>query len=156
MKDEVIVEVKELENKIQKLVRDREWQAIQEIKESPEFTQETLDVFDGFLVAVRKMSWILPVDVSKVEKWTFESFLNVHKFAETCDDKWDEKQTICNLLCQTLQRTRMYCDLQYLKYEERDDGREIVTARFDHAEKVANVSGDSGIGMIEDIMRAIR
>lgn len=156
MKDEVIVEVKELENKIQKLVRDREWQAIQEIKESPEFTEETLDVFDGFMVAVRKMSWILPVDVSKVEKWTFESFLNVHKFAETCDDKWDEKQTICNLLCQTLQRTRMYCDLQYLKYEERDDGREIVTARFDHAEKVANVSGDSGIGMIEDIMRAIR
>lgn len=156
MQNEMMLDIDQLEFKIQKLVQEREWQAIQEIKKSPEFTQETLDVFDGFLVAVRKMSWILPVNVSKVEKWTFESFLNVHKFAETCDCKWDEKQTICNLLCQTLKSTRMYCDLQYLKYEERDDGREIVTARFEQAEKVANVSGDSGIGMIEDIMRAIR
>lgn len=156
MKDEVMLDVGQLEFKIQKLVKERERQVIQEIKESPEFTKETLDVFDGFLVAVRKMSWILPVDIKEVEKWTFTSFLSVHHFVEADDNVDENKQTICNLLCQTLQRTRMYCDLQYLKYEERDDGYEIVTARFEHAEKVANVSGDSGIGMIEDIMRAIR
>lgn len=70
----------------------------------------------------------------------------------------ENKQMILDKLCETLQLTRMYCDLVSLKYvyDENSVYEEKVIAKFKYGgSKVINVSGDSGIGMIEDVLKSI-
>lgn len=65
----------------------------------------------------------------------------------------EDKQIICDLLLPALQATRSLFDLKKLQY---DPDKEIVTAYFDNDwTKVVNVSADSGIAMIKDIIKHI-
>lgn len=65
----------------------------------------------------------------------------------------EDKQTILNLLLPALQHTRALEELVSLHYDSK---REAVIARFANGgEKIANVSGDSGVSMITDLIKRI-
>lgn len=65
----------------------------------------------------------------------------------------EDKQKILDLLLPTLQATRNLEDLVSLIY---DPPIEIVIAVFKNKyTKIANVAGDSGTAMIQDILRQI-
>ena len=65
----------------------------------------------------------------------------------------EDKQVICDMLLETLRRTRNFSDLIELAY---DGEAEIVRAIFaSGGEKIVNVAMDSGVAMIKDIMRAL-
>lgn len=67
----------------------------------------------------------------------------------------EDKQTICDLLCETLKATRGQHDVVALKYEILDNGDERVTIEYEQGgSHQVNVSMDSGVAMIRDIMRA--
>lgn len=70
----------------------------------------------------------------------------------------ENEQMILDKLCETLQLTNMYCDLVSLEYVYYENSvyEERVIAKFKYGgSKVVNVSGDSGIAMIEDVLRSI-
>lgn len=68
----------------------------------------------------------------------------------------EDKQKICELLLPALQATRCLSDLVALEYQKLDSGGEVVKARFrSGGQKKACVSMDSGIAMIQDIIRQI-
>lgn len=65
----------------------------------------------------------------------------------------EDKQVILDLLLPALQHTRALEDLVGLRYESE---REAVIARFANGgEKIVNVSGDSGVSMITDLIKRI-
>lgn len=65
----------------------------------------------------------------------------------------ENKQLICNLLCETLQATRNQADLKKLRY---NDEKETVTITWENGgQKIVNVAMDSGTAMIRDIMKSI-
>lgn len=67
--------------------------------------------------------------------------------------KEEDRQLICDRLLDALQITRAFDDLLELAYFP---ARETVPAIFENGmKKTANVSGDSGIAMIRDIIAAI-
>ncbi|MCD7862404.1 MAG: hypothetical protein LUG61_02550 [Lachnospiraceae bacterium] len=64
----------------------------------------------------------------------------------------ENKQEICDLLCQALQATRQYHDLEDLFYD-MDLSGETVTATFQGGGvRRINVTADSGAAMIRDIL----
>ena len=65
---------------------------------------------------------------------------------------YEDKQLICDLLLQALQRTSALYDLLALEY---DPSSETVTATFPAGRKIVNVNMDSGVAMIRDIMKHI-
>lgn len=68
----------------------------------------------------------------------------------------EDKKKVCDLFLITLQATRQYSDLEALNYERTESGEEVVTAIFEKGgRKSANVSGDSGIAMIKDIIKGL-
>lgn len=68
----------------------------------------------------------------------------------------EDKKKICDLFMLTLQATRQYSDIEALNYEVTPNGEEVVTAIFEQGgRKTANVSGDSGIAMIKDIIKGL-
>lgn len=68
----------------------------------------------------------------------------------------EDKQKILDLLLPALQATRHLYDLVSLEYVRKSDYHQIVEARFSSGyTKQINVSMDSGIGMIQDIMQYI-
>lgn len=65
----------------------------------------------------------------------------------------ENKQLICNLLCETLKATRNQYDLRKLLY---NDSEETVTVIWQSGgQKIINVAMDSGTAMIRDIMKNI-
>lgn len=72
--------------------------------------------------------------------------------AERCEDK----QLICNLLCAALQATRDQRDLKSLTYHRQGPDDEMVTIAWDEGGTSVNVSMDSGIAMMRDILQALR
>lgn len=67
----------------------------------------------------------------------------------------EDKQKICDLLCETLKATRGQHDVVALKYEILDNDDERVTIEYEQGgSRQVNVSMDSGVAMIRDIMRA--
>ena len=68
----------------------------------------------------------------------------------------EDKQLICDLLCWALKATRRLHDLDYLDYH-KDGNEEFVEICISggHGFYIANVTADSGIAMIRDILRAI-
>ena len=69
----------------------------------------------------------------------------------------EDKDLICQLLGATLKATRAHRDLQGLYYQKIDSGDELVTVRWSGGgTTVVNVTADSGIAMICDILRAIK
>lgn len=68
----------------------------------------------------------------------------------------EDKKEICKALLPVLQKTRGLCDLTDLKYKKLGPDQEIVTAIFENgATRKINVSIDSGLAMIRDIMNHI-
>lgn len=65
----------------------------------------------------------------------------------------EDKQKICDLLAPALRETRNLNDLDYLEYNRE---RELVYAYFKNRYcKIVNVACDSGIAMIQDIIKHI-
>ena len=64
----------------------------------------------------------------------------------------EDKQTICITLTAALRMTRQFEDLEYLKYDGRN---ETVLARFKNGLTVIGVEADSGYAMIKDIVNHI-
>lgn len=68
----------------------------------------------------------------------------------------EDKQLICTQLLDVLQMTRGLYDVEDLEYSADSTGTETVTALFRGGyTKTANVTMDSGIAMIKDILRQI-
>ena len=65
----------------------------------------------------------------------------------------EDKREICSLLAKTLQATRE--EVVGIIYRKDPDGEEKVFIHFVNGTKTANVTGDSGISMIRDILKAI-
>jgi hypothetical protein len=68
----------------------------------------------------------------------------------------EDKQLICDLLCKTLQATRDQRDLVSLTYHKLGPDDEQVTIAWSEGGTSVNVSLDSGVAMIRDILKAIR
>lgn len=66
----------------------------------------------------------------------------------------ENKQEILNLLVPALQATRDQHDLIGLTYEAFD-GTEIVRVEYAGGHRTVNVSLDSGIAMIRDVLRSM-
>lgn len=68
----------------------------------------------------------------------------------------ENKQLILDALCSALQLTRDQADLEALRYKEIGPDEQHVTATYDGGgSREINVSLDSGIAMIRDVLRAI-
>lgn len=68
----------------------------------------------------------------------------------------EDKQEICNLLCVALQATRDQYNLTDIIYREMPNDNEIVTLFYENGYKrIVNVSMDSGIAMMRDILRGV-
>lgn len=69
----------------------------------------------------------------------------------------ENKQTICDLLCEALKATRDQHDLVRIRYEEiGQDEQQVVLDYEGGGHRSVNVSLDSGIAMVRDILRAIQ
>lgn len=65
----------------------------------------------------------------------------------------EDKQAICDALLTTLQLTRRYEDIQSIAY---DAATETVTVTYNEiSHRHINVECDSGIAMIQDILKNI-
>lgn len=69
--------------------------------------------------------------------------------------KTEDKQTICSALCLSLQLTRDQKDLKDLIWHETPAGDEFVEICYSDGGHNVDVTADSGIAMIRDILRAI-
>lgn len=68
----------------------------------------------------------------------------------------ENKQEICNLLCVALRATRDQHDLKEIVYRQMSEDNEIVTLLYENGHKRSiNVSMDSGVAMIRDILRGV-
>lgn len=68
----------------------------------------------------------------------------------------ENKQRICDLLCAALKATRDQQDLHSLTYHFNGPDDQMVTIAWSNGGTSVNVSADSGIAMIRDILRAIK
>lgn len=65
----------------------------------------------------------------------------------------ENKQEICNLLLKTLKATRYGSDIAEINYyDEGNYGEKAIISYSNGYEIIANVTADSGIAMIEDII----
>ena len=69
--------------------------------------------------------------------------------------KGEDKQLICDLLCAALRATRDQHDLEALVYHHQDDDHQMVTIAWSKGGTSVDVSCDSGIAMIRDILKAL-
>lgn len=68
----------------------------------------------------------------------------------------NKQQLILDALCSALQLTRDQADLEALRYKEISPDEQRVIATYDGGRhREINVSLDSGIAMIRDVLRAI-
>ncbi|MBQ1203319.1 MAG: hypothetical protein IIX61_05910 [Loktanella sp.] len=68
----------------------------------------------------------------------------------------ENKQAICDALCKALQLTRDQHDLQGIVYHVNGPDDQMVTLAWSEGGTSVNVSMDSGIAMIRDILRALQ
>ena len=70
----------------------------------------------------------------------------------------EDKRKVVRKLEQLLMSTREYYDLTKLSYEVTEDGSEYVFVYFEHSETPCyrvNVTADSGIALVRDVLRRI-
>lgn len=65
------------------------------------------------------------------------------------------KQLICDKLCEVLQLTNRFYDLQSLEYVEENEYESHVFAKFTHGSTIVITSMDNSWGMILDIIRQL-
>ena len=76
---------------------------------------------------------------------------------EVCSDSTREnRQEICDRLLETLKATRYYKNLRALTYVRTATGSEIVIAEWGKGrQQEINVTMDSGVAMVRDIVREL-
>lgn len=68
----------------------------------------------------------------------------------------ENKQLICDLLYEALKATRDQADLNSVEYGQRNNGDEVVILTYNNGyTKSINVSCDSGIAMMRDILKEL-
>ena len=67
----------------------------------------------------------------------------------------ENHQAICESLCETLRRASQYNDLLDLVYVQEPKSRSYVLAVFVGGRKRINTTGDSGWGMVIDIIKQL-
>ena len=67
----------------------------------------------------------------------------------------EDKQKILNLLLPALQETRALDDLMSLVYVKTEQDEERVIAIFPEGDKIVNITMDSGVAMISDVIKGI-
>ena len=67
----------------------------------------------------------------------------------------EDKQKILDLLLPALQEARALDDLMSLVYVKTEQGEERVIAIFPAGDKIVNVTMDSGVAMIQDVIKGI-
>lgn len=67
----------------------------------------------------------------------------------------EDKQKILDLLLPALQATRNLDDLMSLVYVKLENGGERVISIFPAGDKVVNITMDSGVAMIQDVIKGI-
>ena len=69
---------------------------------------------------------------------------------------YEDKQNIINYLFQTLKQTVAGVDLVSIRYEQLTNGDEIAVLMYDNGyRKSLNITCDSGLALMRDILRAI-
>jgi threonyl-tRNA synthetase len=69
----------------------------------------------------------------------------------------EDKAKICEMFAQALKETRYCVDLEKLVYEKDEHENEYVTAYFKDGETIkSNVTWDSGVAMMRDILKNFR
>ena len=64
-------------------------------------------------------------------------------------------QVICTLLCITLRETRQYSDLESLDYAKKGEERYVIASFDNGGYRKINITMDSGIAMIKDILKRL-
>ena len=67
----------------------------------------------------------------------------------------EDKQKILDLLLPTLQETRALDDLMSLVYVKTEQDEERVIAIFPAGDKIVNITMDSGVAMIQDVIKGL-
>ena len=67
----------------------------------------------------------------------------------------EDKQKILDLLLPTLQETMALDDLMSLVYVKTEQDEERVIAIFPAGDKIVNITMDSGVAMIQDVIKGI-
>ena len=67
----------------------------------------------------------------------------------------EDKQKILDLLLPALQETRALDDLMSLVYVKTEQNEERVIAIFPAGDKIVNITMDSGVAMIQDVIKGI-
>lgn len=69
---------------------------------------------------------------------------------------YEDKQNIINYLFQTLKQTVVGVGLEAIRYEQLSNGDEIAVLMYDNGyRKSVNISCDSGVALMRDILRNI-
>ena len=67
----------------------------------------------------------------------------------------EDKQKILDLLLPALQETGALDDLMSLVYVKTEQDEERVIAIFPAGDKIVNITMDSGVAMIQDVIKGI-
>lgn len=69
---------------------------------------------------------------------------------------YEDKETIINCLLYTLKQTVAGVGLDYICYEQLNNGDEIAVLMYDNGyRKSVNITCDSGVALMRDILRNI-
>ena len=69
---------------------------------------------------------------------------------------YEDKQNIINCLFQTLKQTVAGVGLEDIRYEQLTNGNEIAVLMYDNGyRKSVNITCDSGVALMRDILRNI-
>lgn len=99
----------------------------------------------------REMERILLEEPDEAKVW-----LAVAEYRKAYMKGRENKQRICDLLCAALKATRDQQDLQSLTYHYNGPDDQMVTIAWSEGGTSVNVTADSGIAMIRDILKALR
>ena len=65
----------------------------------------------------------------------------------------EDKKKICEMLLPVLKETRGFKDLMYLEYKQEGSDEIVVATYYNGYQKVANVTADSEVAMIIDVIK---
>lgn len=69
---------------------------------------------------------------------------------------YENKETIIGLLLQALRFTVDGVDIEQIRYEQLNNGDEIAVIMYTNGYRQSvNISGDSGLALMRDILRAV-
>ena len=69
---------------------------------------------------------------------------------------YEDKQNVINYLFQALKQTVAGVGLDAIRYEQLNNGDEIAVLMYDNGyRKSVNITADSGLALMRDILRAI-